>query len=85
MVSEVRLKFLKFATNLAILLRSCQSNHELGNKVVNSTPNFIGKLTSSLQEKFASFGEIVITDYFKMDYNYETLQLNSPRSHLTPA
>ena len=57
----------------------------LENEAVNFMLNFTGKLTSSLQEKFASFGEIVITDYFKMDYNYETLQLNSPRSHLTPA
>ena len=37
----------------------CQSNRELGNKVVNFTPNFIGKLTSSLLETFAPFGEIV--------------------------
>ena len=29
--SEVHLKFPKFATNLAISLRSCQSNRELGN------------------------------------------------------
>ena len=59
MVSEVRLKYLKFATNLAISFRSCQSNRELGNEVVNFTPSFVGKLTSSLREKFAPFGEIV--------------------------
>ena len=46
MVSKVRLKFPKFATNLAILLRSCQSNSELGNEVVNFMSNFIGKLRS---------------------------------------
>ena len=60
MVSEVCLKFLKFATNLAISLHIfCQSKCELGNEVVNFTPNFIGKLTSSLREKFALFSEIV--------------------------
>ena len=60
-VCEVLLKFPKFATNLAISssFRSCQSNRELGNEVVNFTPNFVGKLTSSLREKFAPFGEIV--------------------------
>ena len=58
-VSEVRLKFLKFATNLAISLCTCQSNCELGNEVVNFLPNFVGKLRSSLREKFAPFGEIV--------------------------
>ena len=59
MCSEVCSEFSKFTTNLAISLRTCQSNCELGNKVVNFTPNFVGKLTSSLQEKFAPFGEIV--------------------------
>ena len=44
-VSEVRLRFPKFAMNLAISLRICQS--KLGNEVVNFTPNFVGKLTSS--------------------------------------
>ena len=39
--------------------RSWQSNSELGNEVVNFTPNFVGKLPSSLREKFAPFGEIV--------------------------
>ena len=57
--SEVCSEFPKFATNLAISLRTCQSNCELGNEVVNFTPNFVGKLTSSLREKFAPFGEIV--------------------------
>ena len=47
MVSELRLKFLKFATNLAISLHSCQSNSELGNEVVNFMSNFVGKLRSS--------------------------------------
>ena len=50
MVSEVCLKFPKFATNLAISLRSCQSNCELGNEVVNFTTNFVGKLRSSSRE-----------------------------------
>ena len=59
MGSEVCSEFPKFATNLAISLRTCQSNCELGNEVVNFMPNFIGKLTSSLQEKFAPFSEIV--------------------------
>ena len=53
--------------NLAISFRSYQSNRELGNEVVNFTPNFVrkftpnfvGKWTSSLREKFPSFGEIV--------------------------
>ena len=34
-VSEVPLKFPKLTMNLAILFRSCQSNRELGNEVVN--------------------------------------------------
>ena len=59
MVSEVCLKFPKFATNLAISLCSGQSNCELGNKVVNFMLNIFGKLTSLLREKFASFREIV--------------------------
>ena len=66
-VSKVCFKFPKFAPNLAISFRSCQSICELGNEVVNFTPNFIekfmpnffGKLTSWQQEKFPSFGEIV--------------------------
>ena len=58
MVSEVRLKFLKFATNLAISLRNCQSNCELQNKVVNFTLNFVGKLRSSSQVKLTSFGVV---------------------------
>ena len=40
--------FPKFATNLAVSLCTCQSNCELGYQVVNFTPNFVGKLTSSL-------------------------------------
>ena len=56
MVSEVHLNFLKFATKLAISLCSCQLNCELGNEVVNFKPNFVGKLSSSLREKFAPFG-----------------------------
>ena len=39
-VYEVRL-FPNSATNLAISLRSCQSNLGLGNKVMNFRPNFI--------------------------------------------
>ena len=95
MVSEARLTFPKFASNLAISLCTCQSNSELGNDVVNFTPNLVGKSTSSLREKFAPFSEIVsefpytlwlrrlgITS-FKM--GYKTLQLNFPRCHPTPA
>ena len=82
--------------NLAISFRSCQSNRELRNEVVNFTPKFVGKLhvTSSLREKFAPFREIVsefpytlwsrrsgITS-FKM--GYKTLQVNFPRCHPTP-
>ena len=55
-VSKVRLEFPKFATNLAISLRSCQSNRELGNEVVNFTPNFARKLRSSSRANFASLG-----------------------------
>ena len=51
--------FPKFATNLAISLRSYQSNRKLGNEVVNFTPNFVEKLGSSLREKFAPCSEIV--------------------------
>ena len=40
-------------------MRTCQANCELGNEVVNFTPNFVGKLTSSLREKFMPYGEIV--------------------------
>ena len=84
--------------NLAISLCSCQSNRELENKVVNFTLNFVGKLTSSLREKFTSCEEIVsVFPYniimlwlrrlgitgFKM--GYKTLQLNFPRCHPTPA
>ena len=55
MVSEVCFKF-KFAMNLAISLRSCQSSCELGNEVMNFTVNFIGKLRSSSREEFAPLG-----------------------------
>ena len=88
-VSEVGLKFLKFATNLAISFCSCQSIVN-----VNFTLNFVGKLSSSLREKFAPFGEIVsefpytlwsrrlgITSF---TMSYKTLQLNFPRCHPTP-
>ena len=47
-VSEVHVKFLKCAMNLAISLRSFQLNRELGNEVVKFMPNFNGKLRSSL-------------------------------------
>lgn len=43
---EVRLKFHKFTMNLAISLRSCQSNPEFRNEVVNFTLDFAGKLQS---------------------------------------
>lgn len=55
MVSKVCFKFPKFATYLAISLCSCQSNCKLANKVVNFMPNFVEKLRSSLQVKFAPF------------------------------
>ena len=48
----------KFATNLVNSLRSSQSNRELRNEVVNSTPNFVGKLQSSSRAKFAPFGVV---------------------------
>ena len=56
-VSEVCLKFPKFATNLGISLHSCQSNCELKNKVLNFTCNEVGKwqirkLRSSQVKKF---------------------------------
>ena len=40
-VSNVPSKFPKFTTNLTISLRGCQSNRELGNKVVNLMANFV--------------------------------------------
>ena len=57
-VSEVRLKFQKFTTNLAISLCSCQSNCELRKEVVIFTLDFVGKLQSSSQAKFAPFGVV---------------------------
>ena len=45
--------------HLAISLRSFKSNRKLGIEVVNFTPNLVGKLTSSLRDKFAPFGEVV--------------------------
>ena len=57
-VSEVRLKFLKSATNLAISLRSCLSTRELQNEVVNFAPHYVGKLRCSLRAKFASFSVV---------------------------
>ena len=65
-VSEVRLKFPKFATNLAISLRSCQSNCELGNEVVNFSTNFVGKLRSSSRATSAPFGVNVSEFYLKL-------------------
>ena len=50
-IPEVRYTLSNFIT-------SCQSNRELQNKVVNFTLNFIGKLQSSLQVKFAPFGVV---------------------------
>ena len=48
-----------FVMNLAISLRSCQLNYKLQNKVVNFTPNFVGKLRSLSQAaKFISFGVV---------------------------
>ena len=40
-------RFPKFATNLGISFRSCQSNCELRNEVVNFTCSEVGKLISS--------------------------------------
>ena len=71
MVSEVRLKFPKFAMNSAISLHSYQSNCELGNEVVKFTLNFVEKLRSSLREKFAPFGEIVLEFLGRCGYVYE--------------
>ena len=44
--------------NLVMSLHSYQSNRELQNKVVNFTPNFVGKLQSSSLAKFESFGVV---------------------------
>ena len=88
-------RFPKFATNLAISFRSCQSNRELANEVVKFTPNFVEKLYQVHYERSSrQIGEIVsecpytlwlrrlgITS-FKM--GYKTLQLNFPRCHPTP-
>ena len=55
---EVCLKFLWFAANLAILSRTCQSNSELGNKVVNFTSicwgvkNFVASEVHAIQCSF---------------------------------
>ena len=78
-------------------LRTWRFHSVVVNQIVNGnfTPNFaVGKLTSSLREKFPPFGEIVsefpytlwssrlgITS-FKM--SCETLQLNFPRCYPTP-
>ena len=94
MISGVCLKFRKFATNLAISLRSRQSNCELGNKVVNFTTNFIGKLSWS-QEKFAPFGVksqnflrscgFISCELLVLKWVIKCWKLNFPRCHLTPA
>ena len=77
-------------------LRTWRFHSVVVNQILNGnfTPNFVGKLTSSLREKFAPFGEIVpefpyalwssrlgITS-FKM--SCKTLQLNFPTCHPTP-
>lgn len=48
-VSEVHLKFLKFATNLASSLHSCQSKCELQHKVMNFVANFITNFITNLR------------------------------------
>ena len=63
MASEVRLKFSKFATNLAISLRSCQSNRW------REFHAEFGKLRSSSQAKFASFGLVGLVIYLQMNLN----------------
>ena len=65
MVSKVCLKFPKFATNLAISLRSCQSNRGLWNKVVNFTPTFIAKFIMSevLVIRCSWFGDITTNEF----------------------
>ena len=59
-VSEVRMKSRSFHQLMAILLHSCQSNLEIWTQVVNFTPNFVGKLPSSLRGKFMLFGNTLI-------------------------
>ena len=91
-VSEVPLKFPKFATNFAISLRSCQSNCELGREVVNFTTNlncwevkkFIPREVHTIRCKcLGIFLEVVVRwlriTGFKM--GYETL--NSGTRELT--
>ena len=50
------MRFPKSATDLAISLRSCQSNRELRNEVDNFMLNFVGKLRSLLRAKFTFLG-----------------------------
>ena len=70
MMSQVPLKyspaieFPKFAVNLEISLHICQSNREFQNEV-NFTPNFAGKLRSSSQAKFTSFGVVGLVINYK--------------------
>ena len=48
-------------------LRICQSNCEIWTKVVNFTPNFVGKLPRSLRGKLTLFGKTVgLVIIFKM-------------------
>ena len=49
--------------NLVISLRSCQSNHELGNEVMNFTLN-LENLRSSLPAKFTPFGVVGMSQNF---------------------
>ena len=66
----------KFATKLAISLRSCQSNRELQNEVVNFSPNFVGKLRSSSRAKFAPFGVVGLVIKLQMNLNKVKTFLN---------
>ena len=78
-VFEVRLKFPKFAANLAFSLRNCQSNCELRNKVVNFTLNFVGKLRSLLWAKFALSGVVGLVYNYKWIFNQSEKILNQVR------
>ena len=79
-VSEVCLKFLKFATNLAISLCSCQSNREL---VLYAELCWQVNIFIARKFPFTLWLRQLGITVFKM--GYKTLQLNFPRCHPTPA
>ena len=72
-------RFPKFVWNSgsSISLRSCQSNRELGNEIMNFTPNFVGKLRSLLQKKFAPFGVSL--------QSLATTRVHTCQKHVLPA